>query len=255
MNKSSLIDKKQKDTIPSTSTVDELRKAGLSDEQIATGLLKNKQALASGGFNTDGSVIQDQSTDGSVDSAVAPSSVFGGRTKQEVLQYAFDNGATDLKTLKNIADTYDLVTGEGDKTPEQKKQEDYIKAQQFIADNPNATREELSSGILQYTSLPIGDINALFDNSGVMKKKDVPALSDNNLRAMAQSLVKKNTGLFTDSQEGMKAAIQQADNGRFKVNDKEVQLSQQQIDKIKSFMKQDYPEGRTFLQKILPWGK
>lgn len=233
--------------------VKEWRAAGLSDEQIATGLIKRKQVLASGGYSADGtpSTPTDQ-TDTTDQGSANP---FAGKTKQEVLSLAFQSGIHDSSTLTDIGKTYDLVTGGGEKTAEQKKQDDYQKAQQFISDNPKATREELSSHILQYTNLQPADINSLFDKSGIMKKSDIHPLTDENLQSIADSLVKTNTGFFTDSKKGLQAAQAQADNGVININKKEVRLSPDQIAKLKQYMQQDYPGGRTLMQKILPWGK
>lgn len=90
------------------ATVTKWRAAGLSDQQIAIGLLKRKQAMAAGGYNPDGT--PSSSPPGSSQQNYDP---FGGRTKQQVLALAFQSGITDSSSLTNIGKTYDLVTNGG----------------------------------------------------------------------------------------------------------------------------------------------
>lgn len=71
-------------------------------------------------------------------------------------------------------------------------------------------------------------------------------LSEKNMRKIAIAAVKK-----MDVEDAMKY-IQ---TGTIKISGKEKKLTQSQINLILNIIAEEYPEGRTFLQKLLPFGK
>ena len=229
-----------------------LRASGYSDTQIGTALVKKKQ-LSQEGVRTDtvyddnGVVIGGEEGDvieGGEVQTTQGSDMFGGKTKQEVLQFAFQSGVTKKSTLQEIADTYDLVMGEEEETPEQKKLADFDTAEQFILDNPEASREELKSTMLQYTSLDSTRIDSILNKSDIKNAKDM--LTDDDAKTIATSLM-KDTGFFTNREEGKAEALA--------VIESDDSLNSTEKEKVKSFIKEQYPEGRTFLQRILLGGK
>ena len=235
------------------------RKRGYSDTQIAQALLKKKQ-IQSEGMRTDIVYGQDGTPqnikkDSDGQQTIQKGNPFEGKSKQEVLRMAFESGITKKSALNDISDVYDLVMGTGKKTPEEIKQDDFAKANQFITDNPEAKSEDILLALRQYTNLDVTDINAIMSQAGIMSSKDVPALTEDNMRSIAVSLVKTNTSLFSDSKQGMEKAKSQIDMGKIKVNGKEVNLSKQQIGQIKAYMDEEYPDGRGLLQRLLPGGK
>lgn len=228
-------------------------KGGLTEDQIMRGLEARRKYQAETPTpqgEEDAGSLGEESND-QFDNNKTP---FNGLSKQEVLRLAFMSGITKKSALKDISDTYDMVVT-GDKSDEELKQENFMKAKQFIADNPDASREELLVAIRQHTNLDVSDASALLGEAGILSSKDQTPLTDDNLRAIASSLVQKNTGLFANKDEGLKKAKAQIDLGKIKVNGKEAILSSSQIEKIKQYMDEEYPKGRTFLQRLLPGGK
>jgi hypothetical protein len=225
--------------------VTQAKAGGLTPDQINRGLAVRRQDQQSGLY---AEVNQPQPADlngtpdpTQQDTAVDP---FGGKSKDEVLKAAFLSGITNSTALKQIGDTYDMVTG-GDKSPEEVKQENFSKAKLFITDNPQASKEELKAAILEHTKLDSTSTDALLNDSGSKNRKDL--LAEDDLRKIAQGLVKDNTGLFTDSKKGKQSAIDAVNS--------DAELSTGEKAKVLQMIEEDYPNGRTLLDKLLPGGK
>lgn len=119
-------------------------------------------------------------------------------------------------------------------------------AKQFIKDNPNATRAELSVALRANTKLTDGDINAVLDAAKVNEEK---ASIAGNETTIAIALVKSLGDVA-------KAKAYLESGGTIEVNGTKVQLSQRQIDAVEAEMDAQYPTGkRSFWQSILPGGK
>lgn len=131
---------------------------------------------------------------------------------------------------------------------------DWNSAQQFITDNPNATREELELGIRQNTKLSDGDITAILDTK-FGGAKESSYLSDQNMNDVAKALVQGYAGGAFGGSGGVDDAKGAIKTGKIQINGKNVTLSQDQINKISTKIDEIYPQGRTFWQKVLPWGK
>jgi hypothetical protein len=245
--------------------VKKAKSAGLTEDQIMKGLEKKKQVLTAQTDETVDNKITNQLVAEGVlseeEEEVFPQDnvdPFGGRSKQEVMQFAFQSGVKSIKALTEIGDVYDLVTGKGDLTDEEIKQENFAKAKGFIADNPDASIDELKLAIRQHTNLDVTDVSSLLSEAGVIKEE---GLTEENLKAIAVNLVKKNTGFFGKKEEGVEKAKSQIDVGKIKINDKEKTLSSRQISRIKELIDEEFPEkegkkqGRTLLQRLLPGGK
>lgn len=91
------------------------RISGFTDTEIATSLIKKKQ-LQQEGVNVDAVYNQDGTTvdEGTQITTALNDNPFGGRSKQEVLRFAFQNGVTKLSALEELGNLYDLVVGEED---------------------------------------------------------------------------------------------------------------------------------------------
>lgn len=199
-------------------------------------------------------ILEQQGTQVETETESQDTALFSGKSKQEVLQQAFREGVTEASALKQIGEIYELVMGEEeDVVLEGNKAWAY--ADELINLNPEASKEELSVELRRKTKLDVSDIDVILEEAGYISKKDTPSLTEDNLKSVAIALVKKNAGFSADSKEGLTKAKEQIEGGTIKVNDKDVSLSKSQINRIKELMDEEYPEGRTFLQKLLPFGK
>lgn len=228
---------------------DKGRSSGLTDTQLAIALTKKKQLINEG---VDASKVYKPGENMSVTVGIdgdddVSNNPFKGYSRQEVLRIAFLQGITKKSQLQEIADTYDLVMGTGEKDDEVIKQEDFAKAQQFISDNPDATKEEVTVALRRYTNLDATDINALIGSSGVVSQEDVTDFSDDELRSYAVDLVKEYTGLFTNAKEGKQNAVSEITS--------DTSLTKTQKDKLLAIIEEEYPQGRSLLSKLLPGGK
>lgn len=131
----------------------------------------------------------------------------------------------------------------------QNEQGDYDMAKKFLADNPDASREELSAALHEKTKLSVSDINALLDEKGAIKEA---ASIDGQEDAIAVALV-KSQGFLGDAQ----AAKDYIDSAKeLDINNKMVKLSARQIQAIKDAIDKAYPGGtRSLIQSVLPGGK
>ncbi len=127
------------------------------------------------------------------------------------------------------------------------KGDDFNKARTFVADNPEASRDELFLGLRQNTDLAITDINTLLDERGIEKPREAEIfLSDKNIRDVAIAITKAM---------GKEDALRAVAFGTININKKNIDLSAEQIAKIKASIEKEFPKGRTFFQKVLPGGK
>jgi len=72
-------------------------------------------------------------------------------------------------------------------------------------------------------------------------------LSESQMKDVAIELVKS----YGNTDDAIKAVEQ----GVLMINDKEINLTAEQVTRLKEVINEQYPEGRTTWQKILPWGK
>lgn len=219
---------------------------GLKEEQIIKGLTIKRQDVATG------LVTPPEEVEGTVDIASGEEmgevtqDPFAGKSKQEVLKLAFMSGITNKSALKDISDTYDMVMGDGEQTDEQKKEANYSKAQMFIEDNPDASREELRTAIMQHTDLDTGGIDSLLEGGGIKKREEM--FTDEELKEDATALVRENaSNVFSDKKKGLEAAIQAVEE--------DTSYSPSEKKKMLGFIQEEYPEGRSFLDRLLPGGK
>lgn len=126
------------------------------------------------------------------------------------------------------------------------KSDDYSIARQFIADNPDASAEEIRATLVERTGLSATEINTLLASNGIIDEKVNLTGSESSV---AIALVKS----FGDAEK----AKQYLDSGApVKINGSNVQLSARQTEAIKAAIDEQYPSGqRTILQRILPGGK
>lgn len=130
------------------------------------------------------------------------------------------------------------------KTTVEEKSDDWAAARQLIKDNPNATREELRAAIRENTDLAVTDADTLLDEAKVTTGSN---FSDDQLRKIATQIVPKLGDV-----EPAKAYI---NSGSITSGGKKYTLSRTEQEKINGYIDEAYPNGRTTLQKILPWGK
>lgn len=126
--------------------------------------------------------------------------------------------------------------------------DDYNLAREIIELNPNASEDELTSGIMEKTKLSIGEVKTLLDSRG-------PVLDDDTLSTIGRELVKQNTGLFAGG-DVQKAKDYINTSGKIDVNGKQVTLSSEQRKKIVEAIDTQYSGGeRSFWQMLIPGGK
>lgn len=143
--------------------------------------------------------------------------------------------------------------GGGDGTDEEEFT--FEDARSFVADNPNATRAELKSALLE-RGFNVSDANAILDEAE--SQDELIELTDerfaNLVDDLAVKIVKKSTQ-FGDRGE-FDRAKRLVEGGILKSGDKEIRLSKDQIDVLLAKMEEKYPdEQRTVPQRILPGGK
>ncbi len=152
-----------------------------------------------------------------------------------------------MDVVKAQKDFDNLQKNKASVSAETKKTADWNKANQFITDNPDATADELKLALRQNTNLSDGDINQLVDTKKPESKQEV-FLSDQNIKDTAIALVKGYSSNLQDAKNAIKT-------GKLQVNGKMVNLTPDQVDKISKEIDTQYPNGRTFWEKVLPWGK
>lgn len=109
----------------------------------------------------------------------------------------------------------------------------------------NLTRSEIFSRLDANTNLTTTAINELLDEVG-LEKVEISLIGD-NLVKLARGLVKKM---------GKDEAIQFIDEtSELTISGKKYKITNRQKQDIIETINKEYPEGRTTIQKILPWGK
>lgn len=215
------------------------QQAGYSDQEIADEILRRAKEVSGGTTDNQitNSLVSQGELPGEQAEVIPQEDPFGGKTKREVLMRGLKSGLSRSQ-LEDVGKIYDLIHPATD---------DWDKARQFIEDNPEASSEELTAALRENTSLDAGDITALVGESGALKKEDIGDLSEEDMKSLAIGLVKEKTGLFTDSKKGKEDAIAEVKNDKT--------LTKAQQDRILALIEEEYPGGRSLLQKILPFGK
>lgn len=147
-------------------------------------------------------------------------------------------------------------------TDEDQRAKDFELSRQFIKDNPDASREELRTGIRGKTKLGISDVNNLLDELEIIKEEF--SLNDEQLKSAAIGIMKSVASLKLDSKEEKEKAIEFIrDSGFLNITigkgadakKKQITLTKQQRDKIIEIINKEFPEGRSFFQRLLLRGK
>ena len=120
-------------------------------------------------------------------------------------------------------------------------------AEQFVADNPNASREELELQLKKsLPKLSDSDINSVLDAAKITSEEI--GITEDQYQAIAIGTVKS----FGNTED----AIDYINNvGTVEIGGKDITLTNAQRQAIVDQISEEYPEGRTFWQSWLPWGK
>lgn len=203
--------------------VEKLKAGGSNQEQINKGLTERRRILSNLGQQGK-TMFQEAGT-----KEPDLTNPFGGMTKQEILIDAFNKGVTKETELSKLEKIYDLFN-----PPE----DDWSFAEETIRLSPDASREELRVALRKRTELSISDIDTLLDRE--MVTKETP-FTDENMKEMAKALVK---GVGSKEQ-----ALEQAQLGRIKVNEKDVTLSRKQIATLVKYINEQ-KETKGIIQTI-----